>query len=416
LAKGRIEVRGGFAWYVKSRLSAVFGPRGWPEWLGGILLGIVNILFLALAHKPFSIYTGFYNWGSHIYQALGAGFSKAVEPILANVTSAGDIGLFLGAFTAALLAGEVALRKPARLLDYGEAALGGLLMALGVIFARGCNWGGFFSAITALSLHGYIMMIGLLIGGYIGALYVEWRARREEVELELELLEAPQAMADGGYPTELRAPSSGFPYRLAGLAAAATLLAVLLWAASAIAGPVTAGAILLGFMVGVVLQRARFCFATAFRDILRGSGEFERSVRLQIGIALGIMVGATGAAALKYMGYVPADAYVKPASPLGILGGILFGIGMVLAGGCASGSLWRAAEGHVKLWVALLAAVLSYVPLKNALSGLVGGTPVPLFKLGWAEALALVYASMVAWIVFVLYLEYRRRWSSNARA
>lgn len=416
MARGRIEVRGGFAWYIKSRLSAVFGPRGWPEWLGGILLGVVNIVFLALAHKPFSIYTGFYNWGSHIYQALGAGFSKAVEPILANVTSAGDIGLFLGVFTAALLAGEVALRKPARLLDYGEAALGGFLMALGVIFARGCNWGGFFSAITALSLHGYLLMIGLLIGGYIGALYVEWRAKREEAELELELLEAPQAMADGGYPTGPEAPTSGFPYKLAGLAAAGAVLATLVWAASAVAGPVMAAAILLGFMVGVVLQRARFCFATAFRDILRGSGEFERSVRLQIGIALGIMVGATGAAALKYMGYVPADAYVKPASPLGILGGVLFGIGMVLAGGCASGSLWRAAEGHVKLWVALLAAVLSYVPLKNALSGLVGGTPVPLFKLGWAGALALVYASMTAWILFVLYLEYRRRWSSNARA
>ncbi len=416
MARGRIEIRGGFAWYIKSRLSAVLGPRGWPEWLGGILLGVVNILFLAMAHKPFSIYTGFYNWGSHIYQALGAGFSKAVEPILANVTSAGDIGLFLGAFTAALLAGEVAIRKPARLLDYGEAALGGFLMALGVVFARGCNLGGFFSAITALSLHGYIMMVGLLIGGYIGALYVDWRARREEAELELELLEAPQAMADGGYPTRLQAPTSGFSYRLVGLSAAATALAGLLWLANATAGPVMAAAILLGFMVGVVLQRARFCFATAFRDILRGGGEFERSVRLQIGIALGIMVGATGAAALKYMGYVPADAYVKPASPLGILGGILFGIGMVLAGGCGSGSLWRAAEGHVKLWVALLATVISYVPLENHLAGLVGGSPVPLFKLGWAAGLALVYASMVVWILFVLYLDYRRRWSGNARA
>ncbi len=411
-----INVRSGFIEYIKGRLSSVFGPKGWPEWFGGILLGIVNIVFLALAHKPFSIYTGFYNWGAHIYQAIGASFSKAVEPVLSNVTSAGDIGLFLGAFTAALLAGEVALRKPARLLDYGEATLGGFLMALGVVFARGCNWGGFFSAITALSLHGYIMMIGLLIGGYIGALYVEWRARKEEAGLELELLEAPQAMANGGYPTSLKAPTAGFPYKLVGLVAATAVLAALLWVANTLAGPVMAGAILLGFIVGVVLQRARFCFATAFRDILRGSGEFERSVRLQIGIALGIMVGATGAAVLKYMGYVPAEAYVKPASPLGIIGGVFFGIGMVLAGGCASGSLWRAAEGHVKLWVALAAAVLSYVPLKNALSGLVGGTPVPLFKLGWAGALALVYASMAAWILFVLYLEYKRRWAVDARA
>ena len=37
-----------------------------------------------------------------------------------------------------------------------------------------------------------------------------------------------------------------------------------------------------------------------------------------------------------------------------VLGGVLFGIGMVFGGGCASGSLWRMGEGHLKLWVTLL--------------------------------------------------------------
>jgi hypothetical protein len=36
-----------------------------------------------------------------------------------------------------------------------------------------------------------------------------------------------------------------------------------------------------------------------------------------------------------------------------VLGGFIFGIGMVFAGGCASGSLWRMGEGHLKLWVAV---------------------------------------------------------------
>jgi uncharacterized membrane protein YedE/YeeE len=35
-----------------------------------------------------------------------------------------------------------------------------------------------------------------------------------------------------------------------------------------------------------------------------------------------------------------------------LIGGIVFGIGMIFAGGCASGSLWRMGEGHIKLWVA----------------------------------------------------------------
>ena len=36
-----------------------------------------------------------------------------------------------------------------------------------------------------------------------------------------------------------------------------------------------------------------------------------------------------------------------------LLGGLIFGIGMVFAGGCASGSLWRMGEGHLKLWVTM---------------------------------------------------------------
>jgi hypothetical protein len=50
------------------------------------------------------------------------------------------------------------------------------------------------------------------------------------------------------------------------------------------------------------------------------------------------------------------DPYVAipPAFWIGsLLGGLIFGIGMIFAGGCASGSLWRMGEGHIKLWVAI---------------------------------------------------------------
>ena len=36
-----------------------------------------------------------------------------------------------------------------------------------------------------------------------------------------------------------------------------------------------------------------------------------------------------------------------------LAGGLLFGIGMVFAGGCALGSLWHMGEGHLKLWVSM---------------------------------------------------------------
>jgi uncharacterized membrane protein YedE/YeeE len=42
-----------------------------------------------------------------------------------------------------------------------------------------------------------------------------------------------------------------------------------------------------------------------------------------------------------------------------LLGGIIFGLGMSYSGGCASGSLWRAGEGQIKLWFAVVGFALS---------------------------------------------------------
>jgi len=394
-----------FTKYLQGQLSAIFSPSGWPEWLGGILLGLVNILFFAWALKPFTIYTGFLNWGQHFYAKIVGLYTfgeNLVNPLFER-TSVGDIGLFLGALLSALIAGEFKLRRPSRVIDYLEGAIGGLLMALGVVLALGCNWGGFFSAITALSMHGYFMFIGLIIGGALGSYYVDWRARRDLEAVELELEEAPPSLASSG---------RSIP-RYAGLLALLAVLAALSWYMGiAPGGGKFVGILMMGLFVGVVIQRSRFCFATAFRDILRGGAEFRRSARLQVGIALGIIVGSTGVLVLKYMGYVDLDAYVKPVGWSNIVGGILFGLGMVVAGGCASGSLWKAAEGHIKLWVALLAAVLSYAPLRYFIreyAGWIYGSKISIVSsLGWAGGIVFIYATMVLWIMFVLYLDYRR--------
>ncbi len=38
----------------------------------------------------------------------------------------------------------------------------------------------------------------------------------------------------------------------------------------------------------------------------------------------------------------------------GLIGGLIFGLGMTIAGGCVVGSLWRSGEGQVKLWFSVL--------------------------------------------------------------
>jgi hypothetical protein len=51
------------------------------------------------------------------------------------------------------------------------------------------------------------------------------------------------------------------------------------------------------------------------------------------------------------LGIFPPDANVLPLGIHTVVGGLLFGIGMVVAGGCVSGSIYRMGEGYIASWV-----------------------------------------------------------------
>ena len=117
---------------------------------------------------------------------------------------------------------------------------------------------------------------------------------------------------------------------------------------------------LLGMVAGFTLQRSRFCFASAFRDLFL----FGQSRTLN-GILVALVVTTLGFALLMYrevpfpqFGALPAEAHILPVGLSTVFGGVLFGVGMVLAGGCSSGSLYRVGEGYVASAVAVLGMVL----------------------------------------------------------
>jgi uncharacterized membrane protein YedE/YeeE len=57
-------------------------------------------------------------------------------------------------------------------------------------------------------------------------------------------------------------------------------------------------------------------------------------------------------------GALAAGAHVVPLGLNLAVGGVLFGIGMVVAGGCVSGTLYRIGEGYVASWASLLGILL----------------------------------------------------------
>ena len=138
----------------------------------------------------------------------------------------------------------------------------------------------------------------------------------------------------------------------AALLVSTAALGVALWAGRG--DPELAVFWLLGMAFGFVLQRSRFCFASAFRDLF-----LLRDARVMKGIIAGLAVATVGFTLVMSdrlpnarLDVLAPEAHVTPLSLALILGGIAFGLGMVLAGGCVSGSIYRMAEGYLGSWVA----------------------------------------------------------------
>ncbi|MCG0278708.1 MAG: YeeE/YedE family protein [Thermanaeromonas sp.] len=111
-----------------------------------------------------------------------------------------------------------------------------------------------------------------------------------------------------------------------------------------------AGTWMFGLGLGYVLQRSRFCFVACFRDPwITGNTSLSRALVLSLIIA-------TLAFTLASL-YLDRPGEVYPVGWHMLLGGFIFGTGMVLAGGCATGTLTRAGEGHVLQWLVLIAFI-----------------------------------------------------------
>ncbi|RCX20384.1 hypothetical protein DFP94_103108 [Fontibacillus phaseoli] len=116
--------------------------------------------------------------------------------------------------------------------------------------------------------------------------------------------------------------------------------------------------LLFGLSFGVILQRSRFCFTASLRDpCITGSTSVTRAVLIACSLA------TIGFTAIKYSAFaggnpIPGMDNVGQISFALVIGAVLFGIGMVIAGGCASGTLMRVGEGFTMQMLSLVFFVI----------------------------------------------------------
>lgn len=156
----------------------------------------------------------------------------------------------------------------------------------------------------------------------------------------------------------------------------------------------------IGLLLGLTLERGRFCFVSAFRDVFMFKNPWLlNGILISIGsaaIAIGILS--------DLMGTRPV---MLDSSWLVVVGGLIFGIGIALAGACASGMLFRIPEGYVgnllelvgfSAGILLWAAYLQ-VPLKQYYSA-----PVGVYSTLGVRADVYSFVTGTAFLLLALYL------------
>jgi uncharacterized membrane protein YedE/YeeE len=255
-----------------------------------------------------------------------------------------------------------------------------------------------------------------VLGGAISAVYEGSLAAARRGSLDFRVKESGESPLSSVAVTRSE-PAPGWG-RLARPALALLLgggLVLLVLAAASAREPGLAVHWTLGLALGVVLQRGRVCFAGAFRDLyLMRNGAMMRAVLVALALAtpLFAMIQARAVPNPSF-GALPPGAHVLPLGLHLVVGGLLFGIGMVVAGGCVSGTLYRIGEGYLASWASLGGILLGLLFAAHTWNlwwtAHIQHVPVVWLPslLGYGGAVAVTIAALAATYVGVLWWESR---------
>ncbi|WP_350282768.1 selenium metabolism membrane protein YedE/FdhT [Nitrosomonas sp.] len=342
--------------------------RFWSPIPALLALGVASAYYFAITGTFWAVTGEFTRWGGHIAALLG--FSPQQWSYFQLIGLNGSpleridgvmiIGMFAGALCAALWASNVQLRWPTSKRRLAQGLIGGIIAGFGARLAMGCNLAAFFTGIPMFSLHAWAFMLTTVIGAWIGVKLCLLPFLRTPLRLDT----APSSLfAD----TAKLARRARLQNRL-GLLVAVLVLGFAVWRFEA--SLVLGLAVLFGIFFGAVIERGQICFTSAARDLWTTG-----RTRIAYGILLGMVVACLGTFGAIALGATPKIFWMGPNAALG---GLLFGIGIVLAGGCETGWMYRAMEGQVHFWVV-------------GIGNIIGGTLVAIFWDELGGALALPY-------------------------
>ena len=301
----------------------------WNPVVAVIAAGVISAYYFGVTGTYWAVTGEFTRWGGHALQALGVDVSNwsyykiigLQGTIFTRIDGVMILGMFAGCISAALWANNVKWRNQPHKRRIVQALIGGALAGFGARLAMGCNLASLFTGIPQFSVHAWFFTIATAVGSYLGVKVTLLPMFRVKLQLQ-----------KGAAKLEESDPKRATRRFWIGMMVFFAYLAASFYVMSE---SVKLGfAMLCGLAFGLLIERAQICFTSAY---------------MAKAIIFGIIAGTIGVFSYIQLG-VPAK--IMWAGPNAIIGGLLFGFGIVLAGGCETGWMYRSMEGQVHfMWV-----------------------------------------------------------------
>ena len=313
----------------------------WKPTPAVIALGVLAAYYFGITGTYWAVTGEFTRWGGHILQFAGVdisnwGYYKIMKMdgnSLTRIDGVMIIGMFAGCIAAAFWGNNVKLRMPASKIRIAQALIGGIIAGFGARLGMGCNLASLFTGIPQFSLHAWFFTLAMIIGVYLGTKVTMLSFFQSKIKLQ-------KVSCSKDLEKDKQQVKSLFTIgSLVFVAMICWALYLIFFANSAKLGI----AMLFGAAFGLLIAKAQICFTSAFRDIFT-TGRSE----LAIAIVIGMAVSTIGVFSYIMIGSPPKIMW---AGPNAIIGGLLFGFGIVLAGGCECGWMYRAVAGQVHFWI-----------------------------------------------------------------
>lgn len=308
--------------------------RHWNPYFVLLIAGLLSALYFGLTSTVWAVTGEFTRLGGDILQLLGVDASAWQYYQMVKLDGAtwsrpdGWIvwGMFSGALIMVLLSNSFKIRLPQQKRRYMQGFIGGIIAGFGARLALGCNLAAFFTGVPQFSFHSWIFIVATGIGTFMGAKLTKtlwWKGR-------------PSLVRGTGKPSRIKTRIIQ-PY--VGVVIAVAYLGLMLYFFASGQKLLGLGA-LFGLAFGILIERGQICFTSAFRDLFL----VGRSL-----MAKAIIVGmaASSVLTLVVISVYDLTPVTQIAALSTLVGGVLFGLGIVMASGCETGMMYRLMEGQV---------------------------------------------------------------------